>query len=88
MLGALRSHPAIEVRPMEIDVTQPEGNTFAALGIATRLMRDAARDKADIEALRKAVMGASSAQEAREAITAATFGSITFYDPRDSGDDL
>jgi thiamine monophosphate synthase len=68
---------------MKIDITAPEGNTFAALGIATQFMRQARRDAADIVALRKAVMSAQSAKEARAAITEATFGSIEFYDPRE-----
>jgi hypothetical protein len=72
---------------MRIDVTGPEGNTLTALSIATRLMREASRDKADIDALRKAVMGAESAKAARAAITKATFDSITFYDPREGGDE-
>lgn len=68
---------------MRIDVTSPQGNTLAALGIATHLMRQAQRDAADIDALRNAVMSAKSAKEARAAITEATYGSIEFYDPRD-----
>lgn len=68
---------------MRIDITAPEGNTVAALGIATNLMRQARRDAAEIVALRKAVMGAKSAAEARDAITKATYGSIEFYDPRE-----
>lgn len=65
---------------MRIDITSPDGNTLAALGIATNLMRQAHRDVADIVALRKAVMSAKSAKEARAAITEATFGCVEFYD--------
>ena len=68
---------------MRIDITSPEGNTFVALGIATRLMREASRDKADIDALCHAVMGADSAKAAQDAITKATFDCIEFYDPRE-----
>ena len=64
---------------MRIDITKPEGNTYHALAIAIRLMKDAHRDAADIDALRTAVMGAQSAKEAREAITKATFDCITFF---------
>lgn len=67
---------------MRIDVTAPEGNTLAALGIAVHLMREADRDKADIDALTAAVFRAKSPEEARQAITDATFGSIEFFDPR------
>ena len=65
---------------MRINLSTPEGNTLAALGIATRLMREAQRDAADIVALRKAVMSAKSAVEARAAITQATYGCIEFYE--------
>lgn len=68
---------------MRIDITAPEGNTLTALGIATRLMRQAQRDAAEIVALRKAVMEANSAKDARAAITEATCGCIEFYDPRE-----
>lgn len=66
---------------MVIDTTAPEGNIFAALGIAARFMKQAHRDKADIDALRTKVMQAKSYQAACEAITDATFGSIAFYTP-------
>jgi thiamine monophosphate synthase len=65
---------------MRINLSAPEGNTFAALGIATRLMREARRDAAEIVALRKAVMSAKSPEEARAAITKATYGCIEFYE--------
>lgn len=64
---------------MRIDIASPDGNTFVALYHATRLMQAAHRKQTDIDALRLAVMGARSAVEARDAITAATFGCITFY---------
>lgn len=68
---------------MRIDIAQPEGNTLAALGIACRLMETAKRDPQDIVALTQAVFAASSAKEAREAITEATYGSITFFNSND-----
>lgn len=71
---------------MEIDTRDPEGNTLTALGIATRLMKEAHRDRSEIDALIKSVMEADSAKQAREFITKATFGSITFYDPDDEDD--
>ena len=46
-------------------------------------MREASRDKADIDALCHAVMSADSAKAAQEAITRATFDCIEFYDPRE-----
>lgn len=70
---------------MRIDLASPDGNTLVALGYATRLMKATDRDKADIDALRTAVMAARSAVEARDAITAATFGSITFYNSQQKG---
>lgn len=65
---------------MRINLCSPEGNTLSALGIATRLMREARRDATEIVALRKAVLSAKSAVEARAAITQATFGCIEFYE--------
>ena len=67
---------------MEIDITSSEGNIFTALGIATQMMRKAKRDKGDIERLREKVMGAADYKSACAAITDATFGCITFHDPR------
>ena len=68
---------------MEIDVTSPEGNTLAALGIATRMMRKAGASSQVITALRMSVMGAPNPHAARRAITRATNGAITFVDPRE-----
>ena len=51
---------------MEIDISKPEGNTMVALSIATRLMRAAERDKADILALQKAVFGSITFVDGRE----------------------
>lgn len=70
---------------MRIDIASPDGNTLVALGYATRLMKAADRDKADITALVAAVWSASSAVEAREHITKATHGSITFYNSAQEG---
>jgi hypothetical protein len=72
---------------MEIDITSPDGNTLVALGHATRLLKAAGADKAEIDGLRKDVMGASSYSEARMLITTATNGAITFYDPDEVADD-
>lgn len=64
---------------MRIDIASEDGNTLVALGYARRLMKKADRDPQDIVALTQAVFAAESAKEAREAITQATYGSITFY---------
>lgn len=71
---------------MEIDITSSDGNTLTALGIASKIMRAAGRNRAEIDALRKEVFSAESPYAARDAITKATFGSVTFYDPRDRDD--
>ena len=63
---------------MEIDIKSPDGNIFAAMGIAANLMRQARRDTTDINRMRKAVMAAKSYKDACAVITEATFGSITF----------
>jgi hypothetical protein len=68
---------------MQIDIASEDGNTLVALGHARRLMKKAKRDPADIVALTQAVFAAHSAKEAREAITKATFGSITFFNSND-----
>ena len=62
---------------MQIDVRSPEGNTLAALGIATRLLRKVGRNE-DADKLVKAVFASGSAKEARDHITTATNGSIEF----------
>lgn len=67
---------------MQIDIASEDGNTLVALGYARRLMKQASRDKADIDELTRAVFAAQSAKEARDAITDATFGCITFVDSR------
>lgn len=46
-------------------------------------MKKADRDPKDIVALTQAVFAAGSAKETREAITKATYGSITFFDGRE-----
>ncbi len=63
---------------MKIKISSPEGNIFAALGIATAFMRDSGRTIEDIQKLRASVFNAGDYKTACEAITAATFGSITF----------
>lgn len=65
---------------MRIDITTPSGNTMAALGIAANFLKQCGR-RAEVAALRERVMSAKSVEEAREIITAATFGSIEFFDP-------
>lgn len=68
---------------MRIDITSQDGNTLAALGIATRMLKAVDAPKEEIDALRKAVFRAKSAEEARIEITLATNGAVEFYDPRE-----
>ena len=67
---------------MVIDITTPDGNTLVALNIATRMLKKVGADKDEIASLQRAVFSADSAVAARNAITQATNGAITFYDPR------
>jgi hypothetical protein len=67
---------------IEIDITSPEGNTLAALAIAGRVLKQLGR-AGDIVPLRNRVFAAESAKQAREAITVATNGLVTFIDPRE-----
>lgn len=68
---------------MRIDITSPDGNTLAALGIATNLLKCSGASKDAIAILRQSVLGARDVHAARRAITRATKGGITFYDPRE-----
>ena len=54
---------------MKISISSPDGNIFAALGIAVRLMRDSGRTVEDIEKLRAAVFNSTDYKTACEAIT-------------------
>ena len=64
---------------MKIDVSKPEGNTLAALGIATQFLKKSGRAD-EIGNLRLKVFAAGSAAEARQHITDATAGAVTFFD--------
>lgn len=55
---------------MKINIHSPEGNTMAALGIASRMLREVGRGD-EVPQLTSEVFDASSAQEARAAITKA-----------------
>jgi hypothetical protein len=68
---------------MEIDITSPQGNTLVALATACSLLHATGYSKDYIAALRAAVMNAESAQAARDLITKATNGSITFFKPEE-----
>lgn len=70
---------------MRIDIASPQGNTLFALGIATRLLKEAGATKERIDSLTREVFDARSAVEAREHITKATNGSITFYNSQQKG---
>jgi hypothetical protein len=65
---------------MRIDIRRPEGNTFAALGIATQFLRQAGASKAYIDDMARAVFSAGNAGAARKAIEDATGGAVSFYD--------
>lgn len=65
---------------MKIDIRSPDGNTMAALGIATKLLKAVGAEEQKISSLRLAVFDANNAAEARLAIAAATNGAIEFYD--------
>lgn len=71
---------------MKIDVTSPNGNTVAALSIATRILRQVGADKEEIDALTREVMTAKSVEEARMLITTATNGAIEFFVPDEDED--
>ena len=60
-----------------IDISSPDGNTLAALGIARRLLKAAGRGDA-VEKLTADVMGAQSYRDALECIERATEGALTF----------
>ena len=67
---------------MKIDITSAEGNTLVAMALATRLLRKTGHTEAEIKAMAKAVMSAPSYEAALSAITEATHGAVTFFDPR------
>ena len=64
---------------MRIDISQPEGNTLQALGIASAFLKKKGKASEAIKLQRK-VFAAGSAEEARDAITNATNGAVTFFD--------
>ncbi len=66
---------------MRIDVTKPEGNTFAALGHALLFLQRSGAAEDYIAALRRDVFKASCAAAARNLIEERTGGAISFYDP-------
>ncbi len=65
---------------MEIDIASEDGNTLAALTIATTMLKRIGVAKDEITAMRRAVFAADNAQTARAVIERATHGAITFVD--------
>jgi hypothetical protein len=72
---------------VRIDVASPDGNTYAALSIACRMLKQAGVPQAEIEALGKAVKSSRNAREARREITLATNGAIEFYNSADDAEE-
>ena len=65
---------------VRIDISRPEGNTLQALGIATQILKKKTGDASAAIKLQRKVFSAGSAKEARDAITDATNGAVTFFD--------
>ena len=65
---------------MRIDISAVEGNTVAALGIAVQFLQRTGAAQSYTDEMRKAVLKANSAAEARKHIENFTGGAVTFYD--------
>ncbi len=65
---------------MKIDIASEDGNTLAALTIATTMLKRIGAAKDEITEMRRAVFAAESAVAARAVIEKATNGAITFVD--------
>lgn len=67
---------------MRIDISRPDGNTFAAMGVAAKFLQACGFSQEYIDDMRRAVFKAGRAAEARGIIEERTGGAITFYDSR------
>ncbi len=63
---------------MQIDLTAPEGNTFAILGITISYLRQIGTSEDDISKVFNRVMRSHGPKEARAIMAAATNGWLTF----------
>jgi hypothetical protein len=65
---------------MQIDISGPNGNIFAVLAIAKKLMGQSGRTLGEINKMTSDVFGSDSYQTACKIIAEATNGAIEFYD--------